>query len=78
MTKFNSGQRVRFTRGPLGAIEVPGTTRFIGHVINPGHEGVVSEHKMPGDDDNWIYVEIERDGKTLYVPVDLDWVEVIA
>jgi hypothetical protein len=64
MHTFNPGDRVRFTKGPLGLVDLRDTSHFVERTVGVGDEGTVS--RLVSNLDGWLYVDV---GDELYCPV---------
>lgn len=62
---FKPGDRVRFTKGPLGLVRLDNQLVFVSErFANAGDEGTVSE--LISQLDGWYYIDM---GDELYCPV---------
>ncbi len=73
---MKKGTKVRLrSRGALGAVADPGGYRFVASVES-GTEGVVGDDAGLRDAaERWYYVEVELEGRTVFVPVTDAFVE---
>ena len=76
---MRKGTAVRFTVGPLGALESPYAHRFGAGIVQKGECGNYLE---PHNDDSlaeWHIIEVEMDdGRVVFVPVHESQFEAIA
>ena len=72
MPDLTPGTTVRFTRGPLGAVNPDYPTRFLDRTVGAGDTGTIAE-TTPGVD-GWLYVDI---GDGAYVPEHENALEIV-